>query len=792
MILIINLDPDEFRFRKSEIIKEFERSLGFLIQIKKDPETNTEMIYSFQNRPNSSLETKVYFKIINACIFDSNAKLVTNSLASSLCLPNNPENFNQVLNHLKKDTDLLPSYVSNMTYEAYSTMQRKKNPLEEGFRNDSSLITTLLICLLVSFITGISIIFIVLIRQSNKRIKAPIWMPPIGDNNPSNNKISFENNGTIYETIQKPPTQNIWSAFGKKIDDFSSLFSTKRVHSPSGSGSSNDHDPVYDLTDTKPIKIRKLDNNKHETPDFYPSPPESLSEPDISLPNPVNFKSNTGVTPLMMFVMGRSKLKNSKTSTSYNNSRNLIETDVIDTLIMNGADLNAINNDGESALHLAARFGLPDIVQCLVKNGSDLNAYDNSGKNFLHSAVGSNEYEVVKVILSHCATYANQIGPNIVLDDKYDLIDSKTNDELGETSLIIASRLGFNNIVELLVEFNATVNSTDNEGRSALHWCAKVNNVQAALILIQSGANANMQDNDEKTPFSTALNELCTKEIAELLVKFDAFVSCEDEAKLNKMKNVLNNLNPVKNQKQHVPNEIINRIKQEQLHLATNNFKIMNNNQILNKETLKEKCVKKETLSNNNNNNNNNNNSNNNNKNKSKQIELSTLNPKSTNNSSNSNNKRKLSDTSQTEASLSKKVINVNPATVYTPLTPSPPNYQPSQIQPTSTYPISINNLVKFNEQVNIFNPYLHQAAQPQLQTNLGYNFDDSKSQLNQYYTNNAYCVNEHSDNVYYDLNKNNNYYDGCEQNQSQSQQYQQTNFTNSSLYYGEGYAAYF
>ena len=93
-------------------------------------------------------------------------------------------------------------------------------------------------------------------------------------------------------------------------------------------------------------------------------------------------------------------------------------------------------------------------------------------------------------------------------------------------------------VISLLIEYNVSVNATDSEGRSALHWCAKVNNVRGAYLLIQAGANVNMQDNDERTPLSAALSELNTRECAELLVKCDAFVGAEDEQRYGRMRQI--------------------------------------------------------------------------------------------------------------------------------------------------------------------------------------------------------------------------------------------------------------
>lgn len=41
-------------------------------------------------------------------------------------------------------------------------------------------------------------------------------------------------------------------------------------------------------------------------------------------------------------------------------------------------------------------------------------------------------------------------------------------------------------------------------GKSALHWAAAVNNVEAAIVLLKNGANKDMQNNKVKKKKSSA------------------------------------------------------------------------------------------------------------------------------------------------------------------------------------------------------------------------------------------------------------------------------------------------
>ena len=597
-VLVVNIEPSEFKRRQREIISEFERRLGILMLVEKEPGTLNEMVYSYypngRNESNETPWTKVYFVILFACLYDTN-KLEGAAAGQQphMCLQNKVNNVNdhaQILNEMKKASVLLPNYVSNISYEAYSTNRRVDQGLTDPRVHpvESTLTTVLVICLAISLLIGISLAFTVLIRQNAKKVKAPVWFPPPA---PSSGHDAGDR---VYETIKQQQEQkhnkgnNNWSNLGKAFDEFSSFVfdgGKKKQFERSSSSPSSDstiselyeydskpankmrkvETPIYSTAPqsfSKPINIRR--GEVGDSPECYPSPPESLPDHHTAASmGQANLKGGAYcITPLMVFIMGRSKLKHAQQQRFGQQppALDFNEVDVVETFANSGADLNAQNLDGETALHLAVRFGLIDICERLLRHGADLSSYDNYGRNVLHTACGSNQYEICKLLLDHCGRQLSQ-----QMDDKFDLVDSKSNDELGDTPLIIASRLNYNRLIQLLIEFNVSVNATDNEGRSALHWCAKVNNVQGACILIQAGANVNMQDNDERTPLTAALNELNTKEICDVLIKCDAFVSTEDEAKYNRMKTVLQSIGQTTGKSLADNFELITKLKQDNM-----------------------------------------------------------------------------------------------------------------------------------------------------------------------------------------------------------------------------------
>uniref|UniRef100_A0A8C9TA92 Notch receptor 2 n=1 Tax=Scleropages formosus TaxID=113540 RepID=A0A8C9TA92_SCLFO len=228
----------------------------------------------------------------------------------------------------------------------------------------------------------------------------------------------------------------------------------------------------------------------HKAADITLTPPQAELDVDCL---DVNVKGPDGFTPLMLASLrsgGSDDCGSLMGDEEEESGADEPGANIITDLIAQGATLMAqTDRTGETALHLAARYARADAAKRLLDAGADPNARDNMGRTPLHAAVAADAQGVFQILIRNRATE----------------LDARMND--GTTPLILAARLAVEGMVEELVHCHADVNAVDDHGKSALHWAAAVNNVEATLVLLKNGANRDMQDNKEETPLFLAARE---------------------------------------------------------------------------------------------------------------------------------------------------------------------------------------------------------------------------------------------------------------------------------------------
>eukprot|EP01052_Picozoa_sp_SAG31_P013232 SAG31_NODE_792_length_12047_cov_14.428607_5_plen_534_part_00 len=155
-------------------------------------------------------------------------------------------------------------------------------------------------------------------------------------------------------------------------------------------------------------------------------------------------------------------------------------------LLALGADANAVDPSGSTALHKAATGGEPRVVHRMVQLGANVTARAKNGSTPLHCAAAAGHAEVVRLLIARGAD-ANAAARN------------------GQRPLHTAATAGHEDAIAALMEHRANVAATDNVKDTAVHKAAEHGHVGALEQLLQvETASATSLDKFRGTPLHRA------------------------------------------------------------------------------------------------------------------------------------------------------------------------------------------------------------------------------------------------------------------------------------------------
>ena len=147
-----------------------------------------------------------------------------------------------------------------------------------------------------------------------------------------------------------------------------------------------------------------------------------------------------------------------------------VDREAVRSLLKQGANVNATQADGTTALHWASYRDDLESADLLIRSGANVNARNDLGATPLWAACQNGSESMVRRLLTAGA------NPNAAL-------------LLGETPMMVAARSGNPALVELLAAKGANVNARAARGQTALMWAVAQKHPEVVKVLIGNGAD---------------------------------------------------------------------------------------------------------------------------------------------------------------------------------------------------------------------------------------------------------------------------------------------------------------
>ncbi|XP_067685868.1 putative ankyrin repeat protein RF_0381 [Haliotis asinina] len=195
--------------------------------------------------------------------------------------------------------------------------------------------------------------------------------------------------------------------------------------------------------------------------------------------------------------------------------------EVFDVLVEQGADLLALDTNGDSILHLACErgntemvnyilaqnfvdinakgykgrspsllsvyYGKMEVFEALVEQGADLSVVDKNGNNLLHLACLGGHVQMVKYIL------------------KQNLVHINAKEHRGMSPFLLSAYFGKREVFDVFVKQGADLSVVDKNGNNVLHLaCRTGKKMMAEYILTQTTVDINSRNNRKMTPLLIA------------------------------------------------------------------------------------------------------------------------------------------------------------------------------------------------------------------------------------------------------------------------------------------------
>lgn len=172
------------------------------------------------------------------------------------------------------------------------------------------------------------------------------------------------------------------------------------------------------------------------------------------------------------------------------------EIDKAKEFFTNKADINEVDSDGNTALHVAAKMNEPDLITFLVVKGADTELKNNEGDTPLHVAINVDAYESARVLTS--------LGADVFA------LDAEGKSAL-ETSLAKGEIY-----YDIMINEKTSQLRDVNNGNGIVHYFVHTRNKKAIDFCVNKRLDIDKKNFAGRTPLALALENPDTLVVAEI------------------------------------------------------------------------------------------------------------------------------------------------------------------------------------------------------------------------------------------------------------------------------------